>query len=69
MLPKRGKHRLDPSPPPRKNQGHVYKNLEDNIDYALNVYKPLMDAELTQNLENHKNYFENDEPKVNPDKF
>ena len=44
----------DHTSPPRENKGYVYKSLDEKIDYALNVYKPLMNAALTNDLENHK---------------
>ena len=45
-------HELNPAP--RENMGYVYKTLDEKIDYALNVYRPLMNSSLIKDLENHK---------------
>ncbi|WP_038247092.1 hypothetical protein [Ghiorsea bivora] len=56
---------LDYKSPPRENRGHVFRSLEEKIDYALNVYKPLMNTELANNLKDHKAFSDKITEEVN----
>lgn len=48
------RHNIQGNDTPVESKSYAFTNINDKIDYALNVYKPLMDKDLIASISKHK---------------